>query len=292
MVTPRDILILRHLSRYFMLNRKQVERLVFEGDSRQARRRLNALVQENLIRRRNLQAINPEDGSSAPVYHLTANGRAFLAMHFDDPSIRLLPVDPKQPMYVFHYLAVAETAMLFHAAVEREEEIAMPIWINEDHVVNVDELDKRKHFALESVAMVRGRKVICDPDAAFLLEYKDTSAVFYLEQDRDRNQWQGRIASKKNPGYEQMYKERRHRKHFPQTTLPYFFVLFITPSAKRRDQLGSAFAHQNKDKDHGKVIRFAALPDLQSAVTSGQSLFFDPLFYRADNDAPVTLVNR
>ena len=293
MLTERDIPILVWLSRCFLLRRKQVQRLCFPNDreGRSTRRRLNALVQDGLIKRRNLHVVNPRDGSSAPVYNLTANGRAVLAGHLDDPAIMLLPVEPKQPQYLFHYLSVAETAILFHQAAENESDLEMPRFLLEDHVVNVHEPGRTNHFALELISQTPQRKIVCDPDAAFELCFGDSRAVFYVEVDRDR-EWQGKVASKKNPGYQYLHEQQLHRRHFPDTTLPYFFVLFIAPTPKRRDQLREAFSYQNKDNEHGKLFRFAAFPELQQAVESGGNLFFDPLFYRADSDEAVPLVKR
>lgn len=294
MLIARDIPILDWLSKLFLMNRRLVQRLCFPDDKegRVARRRLNALVQGGFIKRRTLMAVSPGDGSSAPTYHLTKQGREFLAAHFSDPTLLLLPIEPKQPLYLLHYLAVAETVALFQQAMEQTEEISMSRFVLEDHVVNIDEPNAASHFSLEYVTQTPVRKIVCDPDGAFELRYKESRAVFYLEQDRDRNQWQGRVASKKNPGFEYLFNKKLHRMHFPDNPLPYFFVLFITPTPRRRDQLRKAFAHQNKDKEFGKFFRFAAFPDLQEAVNAGRNLFFEPLFFRPVDDEPVALIKK
>lgn len=53
MVTDRDLLILRAVARYYVLNRDQVQRLIFPDDKngRVTRRRLQMLVDAHLLSR-------------------------------------------------------------------------------------------------------------------------------------------------------------------------------------------------------------------------------------------------
>jgi hypothetical protein len=55
MITERDFLILAALVRYYVLNRQQIQRLLFPGDGsgRVTRRRLQMLVDQKLINRQN-----------------------------------------------------------------------------------------------------------------------------------------------------------------------------------------------------------------------------------------------
>ena len=71
MITDRDILILLALVRYYVLNREQIQRLVFPTDrnGRITRRRLQSLVDEHLINRQNLLFCHPS-ATPAPVYFL------------------------------------------------------------------------------------------------------------------------------------------------------------------------------------------------------------------------------
>ena len=72
-----------------------------------------------------------------------------------------------------------------------------------------------------------------------MLEYKGHRAVVYLEQDRDTF-FHDRVAARKSPGYRELYRQRAHRQHFPETTLDAFFILFVTPTNKRATQLKTA----------------------------------------------------
>lgn len=277
----RDIEVLSHLARYFMLNSRQIRDLCFADDQsgRITRRRLNKMVHADYLRRRRMQTVSMDSGAATPVYHLTRTGREFLAAHFDDDALLLKPIEPSQPQHLFHYTAVAETHRLFDRALETEQRVRLLRWINEDEPFIVE--NKKRHLRTEFTS---GSKVVCIPDAAFLLEYDDHKLVVYLEQDRDTF-FHDRVAARKSPGYRELLRATKHMSHFPDSTLSQFLILFVAPTAKRADQLCRAFAKKNKDQDVAKLYRFGAYPEFTDA-----NLFFDPLWRCCHRSEPAALV--
>lgn len=285
---PRDIDVLVFLSRYFILNSRQIRELCFPDDTtnRITRRRLTKMMHEGYLRKRNMHVVHPSDGSTSPVYHLAKRGREFLVGHMNDETLHAKPIEPLQPQHLYHYVAVSETHRLFDRSAEKHAaEISIPIWVNEDEYVNPHEEDKSQRFYLRSKFEEHSR-VVCLPDAACLLEYKDQRAAIYLEQDRD-TYFHDRVAARKSPGYQQLFQYQGHRRHFPNTTHDFFFVLVVTPTKKRAEQLRKAFAKMNKDQDVKKVYRFGSLDELNE-----QNLFFEPVFSCCHHYDKVPLVKR
>ena len=75
----------------------------------------------------------------------------------------------------------------------------------------------------------------CSPDAGFLVEYQGQRKVYYLEQDRATSSPR-QIAARKSKGYAKLANLKGHRKHFPETTLDNFRVLFFTTNDYRANK--------------------------------------------------------
>jgi hypothetical protein len=282
MVTDRDILILVALVRYYVLNRQQVQRLVFPNDpnGRITRRRLQILVDEHLINRQNTLFCHPS-AAPAPVYFPARKGCELLADHFEDPRYLVTPTAPPIPHHTFHWLAVSDTHIALDEAIRGQEEVAIDGWINEWDVVNKDESRPEKRFQLYTLLQDRPR-LVCVPDAAFLLCFKGASKVFYLEQDRATS-GAYQVANSKTAGYAAMAANRLHRRHFPQAALDEFTVLMVAPSAKRRDSL----RHAIRGKPCEGLWRFTTCQDLVPARLLG-----DPIYFTCDGDEPRPLLRR
>ncbi|MEZ5942475.1 MAG: replication-relaxation family protein [Planctomycetaceae bacterium] len=286
LLQERDIEVLASLAHHFILNSRQIRESCFPEDStgRITRRRLNKLMHAGYVRKRNIQVVNPADGSASPVYHLARTGREFLAGHFDDDTLLCKPIEPSQPQHLFHYVAVSETHRLFDRAIATGSHGAkISKWVNEDEFINPEEPDKSKRQLLRTSFESR---IVCLPDAALLLSYQGQHAVVYLEQDRDTF-FHDRVAARKSPGYQKLLAAAGHRQHFPETTLPFFFVLVLTPSAKRAEQLRRSFAKRNRDDDSRKVYRFGSIEELNE-----HNLLFEPLFTCCHHDDRVPLIKR
>lgn len=285
---PRDIALLADFGRYFMMNSRQVRELHFPNDKtgRASRRRLTLLTKEGYLRKRRMLVVHQQDGAASPVYHLDKAGRDFLAGHFDDEAFRLLPAEPSQPQHLYHYVAVAETHRLFDAAIKvTDQPVTMARWHNEDEIINPEAENKKDRRYLRT-DFCESPKVVCIPDAGFLLDYGGHRVVIYLEQDRDTF-FHDRVAARKSRGYEQMLAAQGHKAHFSETTLEHFYVLFVTPTRRRADQLCRSFAKRNKDKDVARTYRFASFDEINK-----DNLLFEPMLTCCHHDDRVPLIRR
>ena len=275
MVTERDLLILRAVARYYVLNREQVQRLVFPEDAhgRITRRRLQSLVDAHLLSRQAMLVCHPANGVPAPVYYPSRSGAELLAeMTGDD---RMLAISSQAPSmhHVWHWLAVSETHIAFDQALELQTEATLVDWFNEYDVVNPGESTPELRFRLYTVLRAMPR-LVCAPDAAFLLNARGHSKVFYLEQDRATSGVQ-QIAATKSQGYAVLAEVFGHRRHFPQATVDKFTVLMVAPNARRRDALRKAI----REKPGANLWRFAAADEMQPA-----RLLYEPIWYPCDGE--------
>lgn len=282
MITPRDIAVLVALSRYAVLSRPQIQRICFPTDEggRVARRRLQYLVDEKLINRQQMLYCQPMGGTPASVYFPARLGNEFLANHFDDERYLASPVIPMVPHHIPHWIALADTHVAFDVAIEHQSEVAVEGWINEFDVVNKDESAPERRYTLYTLIQDSPR-LVCNPDAAFLLSMGGHKKVFYIEQDRNTSGAR-QVADSKTKGYEAMNGMKLHRKHFPATTIDTFTVLLVTMSPKRRDTLREAF----KDKPGASLWRFTTVDDLVP-----EKLLNEPIFYPCIGE-PAALIKR
>ena len=297
MITERDLDILRVLVHYYVLNRQQIQHLVFPNDpnGRVTRRRLQSLVEQHLINRQGTLFCHPTAGPAAPVYYPARKGCELLAEHYDDEKYLLTPTQAPIPHHTFHWLAVSDTHIAFDEAIERQNSehpkrngtsgdhrfTQIPEWINEWDIVNKDESAPEKRFQLYTLIRETPR-LVCAPDAGFLLTCQGHAKVFYLEQDRNTSGVQ-QIAAGKTQGFAVMAETGLHRKHFPQATVNMFTVIMIAPSARRRDALRKAI----KDKPGSFLWRFAATEDV-----TPEKILHSPIWYQCADEEPKALVKQ
>ena len=278
MITPRDTAVLASLAHYYTLTRVQITRLHFpdDPDGRTTRKRLQLLLDAKLLNRTHMQVVNPTMGAPAPVYYPSAAGCAWLAQEREDP--RYLRTCTQTPTWqnLYHWVQVADVHILFDQTIAKLNDITIEEWLSEWSVANPDEENPAKRFCLFTLLRENPR-LVCVPDAAFLLQKDGHRKVFYLEVDRDTTQPAARVIARKAEGYAQLAAQGLHRRHFPTTTLDSFAVLVIAPTTKRRDALRQAMAL----KQHGATLwKFAALSDLKA-----ETLLTAPVFYPCLGDA-------
>ncbi len=268
MVTERDIAILLALAKYYVLSRPQVQRLCFTSDvsGRVTRRRLQLLVDARLINRQQMLFCAPHGGMPATVYFPAPLGNELLAKHLDDERYLLTPAIAPIQHHIPHWIAVAETHIAFDRAAEAAN-VSIDPWLNEWDVVNKDETQPERRFRLYTLLSETPR-LICAPDAGFLLHVQGFRKVFFLEQDRATSGAR-QVADGKSRGYAALAERQLHRRMFPQTNIDSFTVLCITPDRKRRDILRLAL----NNRPGANLWRFAAEDDLQG------DLFHTPIFY-------------
>jgi hypothetical protein len=282
MVTERDVAVLLALSRYHVLSRAQVQRLCFPGDvsGRVARRRLDALVHARLIGKQQVLYCRPGGGNPGNVYFPTALGGELLAAQFNDERYlggsTLGPV----PHHIPHWLAVSETHITLDAAVGRDSEAKIEGWVNEYDLAEPSAERPERKFRLYTLIEDHPR-LVCAPDAAFLLSVQGHTKVFYLEQDRATTAAR-EVAAGKTKGYAALAERGLHRRHFPDATVNSFTVLMVAPTAGRREILRKAV----KGRPGDSLWRFAAAGDL-----TPEKVLRAPIFYPCDGE-PTSLLRR
>ncbi len=280
MITERDAEIMRAVAHYYVLSRVQIGRLCFPDDrtGRATRRRLQALIGEALINRTRSPIYNPNGGSSWPAYYPSRAGLEFVAEHFEDERFLAVPCRSPEPYHLHHFLAITETHLALDQAIAAQSTIHLEGWLNEFDVVNPQESAPERHYRLYTL-LKESPRLVCVPDAAFLLGLGDLRKVFYLEQDRATTGIR-QVAARKTPGYAELARRSWHTRHFPQTTIDSFTVLLITPTPRRRDGLRKAL----REKPGAKLWKVASQTDV-----TPEAFLFEPIFYPCEGD-PTALV--
>ena len=270
MLTERDIHVLLCLFRYYVLSRSQIQGLCFPSDitGRVTRRRLQTLVDEKLIQRTEILVVHPDMPSPGPAYFSSPRGLQVLADYHGDERLLAGTTRPPQVFRLLHWLAVIETHMILDAALALHPHVKCRQFFNEWDVVNPDEIEPQRRFRLY-LLIHENPRLVCAPDAAFLLEMDGHRKAFYLEQDRNTSGTR-QIAASKTKGYSVMAEQALHRKHFPDETIGSFSVLMIAPDERRRDALRKAI----KDKPGADLWKFACLRDV-----TPETFFHGPVFH-------------
>ncbi|MFO0945628.1 MAG: replication-relaxation family protein [Planctomycetota bacterium] len=285
MLTERDIEILRVLARYYVLSRAQIQSLCFQGEStdgagaRVTRRRLQSLVSDGYINRMRTYIFNPAMGTPAPVYFPAKKGCEFLAVHFGDDRYYAVPFRPPQAELALHWLAISDTHLLMDAAIALQQDVELAGWLNEYDQVNADAESPEDRYRIYTLIR-RQPRLVCAPDAAFLLAAYGHKKVYYLEQDRATSGVR-QIAASKTLGYAAMAEMSLHKKHFPDATIPGFAVLMITTDPRRRDALRKEIGK----KPGAGLWKFASVTDLRP-----DTFLFEPVFHGCDDTSPMPLV--
>ena len=280
MITERDMDVLRAVAKYYVLSRAHIQRLHFPNDKtgRATRRRLQTLVSANLLNRTRTPVFNPNGGSPWPAYYPSRAGIECLADYYQDEQFLAACVRSPEPYHLHHLLAITETHLALDQAIAAQDAVRLEGWLNEFDVVNPQETTPERRYRLYTLLREHPR-LICAPDAAFLLALGQLRKVFYLEQDRGTTGTR-QVAARKTPGYAELAGRREHTRHFPQATVDSFTALLVTTTPRRRDALRKAM----HEKPGAELWKFAA----QTEVTF-QSILCEPIFYPCQGD-PVPLV--
>lgn len=271
MITDRDIRLLWAVDAYYVLNRQQIQHLCFPSDKtgRVTRRRLQALVSLGLLNRHKAQVVYPNSSPAGSVYYPSAKGCQLLSEQTGDDRYLLTPTLCPQPHHVMHWLAVSDTHIKLDEAVAGRSDVQLGSWINEWDVVNKEETDPAKRFRLYTL-LSENPRLVCAPDAAFVLTALGYSKVFYIEQDRGTTGTHQMVA-RKIKGYRELDARGLHASHFPETNVASFTVLCIAHNKGRRDALLRAF----RDKEGSKLWKFASASDLCDEKFLSGPVWFD-----------------
>ena len=280
MLTERDLAVLLALDRYYVLSRPQIQRLCFPTDvtGRVTRRRLQALVSQGLVNRHRAEIVYPHRIPAGSIYYPAPKGCELLSETRSDDRYLVTPTQCPQPHHALHWLAVSETHIALDAAILAQRDVELVDWVNEWDIVNKDEDRPDKRYRLYTLLREEPR-LVCAPDAAFVLASGAFTKVFFVEQDRGTSGAR-QVAARKIKGYASMQQYGRHREKFPALNVSQLTVLCIAPTAGRRDALRRAFA----GKPASELWKFTAVCDL-----APEAFLHAPIFYPAKGE-PVPLV--
>ena len=275
MITERDIQILLALFHYYLLSRAQIQRLLFRNDTdgRITRRRLQLLVDLHLINRTQMQVCRHAAGAPAPVYYLSRKGCEVLAEYLNSERYLLGCTETPLPHHILHWLSISDRHITVDESLGNQDEVQLLEWNNEWDIVNKDEAAPEKHYRLYTLIRQVPR-LVCAPDAGFLLQRNDTRKVFYLEEDQNTSGVY-QVANQKTPGYAAMVEKQLHRRHFPTTTVDSFDIVVVAPNERRRDALRKAVSK----KPGAELWRFVAAPEL-----TAETFLHGKIFYPCDGD--------
>lgn len=231
-LTELDMTVLKTVATYYVLTREQVQGVCCAEHSsgRGTRKRLSRLGKAGYIVKHRVPVALPGTNGAAPVYYPTKKGSDALASYFDDE--RFYATNTKNPRAdrLAHWIACNTTRILVEKAIQLLPQVDLVTWINEWETINKDD-SKSDQFCLHT-QLVKDPPLSCSPDAGFMIRYQNQQMVYYLEQDRATSSPR-QVAARKHRGYAELMKQNGHKKHFPNTTIPYFRVLFVTPSETR-----------------------------------------------------------
>ncbi len=286
-IPHRDLEFMRSVARYDTLTRSQITNLhldLLPGAQRDrvTRRRLGILVDDGMLNVTTMRTVSAQVnfGLSSPVYYMSARGAEYLAETTGENTFRLCNTTTPHHLYLYHFLAVADTHILLRRACKLLGNVEVAEWIGERAIANPSEkANAEKRYRL----YVRfNEKLVCVPDAGFLLQKGDFSKVFYLEQDRDSTKNAERVAAQKCNGYAALAEREVHlKRHFPAASWKNFNVLCIAPTPRRRDNLRKAII----SKPLGGRWKFASLSDLRP-----ETFLSEPVWYQGESDTPGSLL--
>lgn len=260
-LTPKQADILRALADYYVLVRRQVQRIVYPShrSGRKMREQLLQLYRERLIGRST--ALVPYLGSptGSPCYYLKDAGRLAAAEYFEDDRILLASVRPPTDSRLLHWVGISENHYRVRAAIERQEAVRLVRWVNEWCRFQ-PRPDEPETFVLHYVFR-EDPPLSVSPDAAMVLELDGVKRAFYWEIDRGTSAIP-QVAAAKWHGYQMLAERRLHQTHHFDGVADNFKIIVVTTSPWRRDRLARAFAKY----DGAERYLFCAQEDLQPAT--------------------------
>lgn len=266
-ITPNDVLLLRSLAHYYVLTREQIQQICFPShqSGRSTRRHLLKLRNSGLIERHSVVALLPNNAGAAPVYYPTKKGAEFLASQLNDEKFLTTNTNCPRADRLSHWISLNATRIIVEAAIAKQTEVRLDGWISEWQTVNPDARASDR-FVLHT-QLNQNPPLSCSPDAAFQLESRGHRKVYYVEQDRATSSPQ-QIAARKTKGYAELATRQGHRRHFPNTTIDQFGVLFITTNAYRC----RATAKELEGKPRPDLWLF-----IDQSVLKPESFLFEPI---------------
>ena len=269
---PRKRTILKAHGDYYTLTRAMSQDVCGEKNDRVHRKHLGQLGDEGFLNKTRMQVVSSL-GATAPVYYLTRKGAEYLAAEFDERYLHCCTLCPNW-QHLLHWIAVSQFHIVLDRAFAAQTHASIGGWIGEWQVANPEEKEPEKRYRLFTLWLEGTKRVVCNPDAAFLLCTGEFRIVHYLEYDRETSSL-NQISASKSPGYVELLKRSGHDKHF-DNNVDEFRVLSVSPTTRRRDLLRKAFV----GKEGAKLWRFAAWSEF-----TPETGLCDAIWYPAEGEA-------
>ena len=238
-LTPRDVEILRQVSRHRFLNSRQIAVLV-RGSSQQILRRLQRLYHHGYLDRPRAQVrYFSEDKMQPLVYGLGRAGTRVVA----DPEHPLPRLDNRnvKQVYLQHTLLVADVMVAFVQACRRK---GAPRLIEEDELSADTRRADDFRWSATVARQSERRRVGVIPDRVFALESPTTGerVLYFVEADRStmpvtRHSLNKSSLLRKLLSYEATWQQGVQREKFGCER---FRVLIVTSGTKRIDSAVAA----------------------------------------------------
>ena len=278
-ITETKIKILEHVARYYVTTRHLIQKIYFPHVTgpRSVNKMLNKLLSEKYMSVASMSLV-PNGKHASPVYYPNSKTAQTLRDWYDDEQWLDIFIKSPKASRLYHWIEISYTHYLLEQAVAATDGVSLLTYANEWEPLNKGSA-KNRQFTLHS-KLRESPPLACQPDAGCLLERKPNRKVFYLEVDRGTSSI-NRIIQTKPPGYAELLRQERHRKHFPETTVRSFGVLFVTTDISRRDRLIEAI----KGRPGDSLWRAASQSDL-----SPKKFFTAPVWRSPKQDDLVTLL--
>jgi hypothetical protein len=262
MIDSTDFFILKTVATYHTLQRPDIQALCLphtDTQGRTARRHLGKLCQLGYLHKTRGEVLFPDiNGAPAPVYFISAKGADLLYCETKDESFLSLNTYTPNPQHLNHFVAVARFHILLDQAALLHPEVTVESFTGEwevlDHHAPSDKPEKR--YRLYTLIQENPR-LVCAPDASFVLGYKGYKRGYFLELDRSTTGLKT-VARSKTPGFAALAQPEHKQlmeRLFPCAADVPFRVLMVTPDQGRRDALAKLIA----DKQGAPLWRFLSL---------------------------------
>ncbi len=276
MSTTYHLSILKAVATYYTMTRQMIQEICCPADKsgRMTRKRLLQLVQRGLLNKTGMEVVNPATpGASTPVYYPASKGLELLASDLEEERWLHCCTQTPDWTHLLHWVTVAKWHVLLDQAVAAQSEAEIGGWLGEWDIANPEERDPAKRYRLYTLLREKPR-LVCNPDAAFLLCVRGFRKIHYLEIDRGTSGIQ-QIAHSKPGGFAELATRNLHDRQLPTNT-DSFFVLSVSPTRQRRDLLRKAIT----GKPGAQLWKFAAWPEL-----SAETLLYGPVWHRCEGEA-------
>ena len=283
-----DTHILLSLNRFHYLTAAQTSRLLYpnlKDNNRYASRRLKNLVDTGyVLRLGNLPT--PRFGSAPHVFALARAGRRYLNQLGIETPAYFRPGEEGEKAFnrpfMQHTLAAIDV-LITADLLCKTDAVSCPALLTERELkqspLRVDVPPSPGAFGGE------GRSVAVIPDGWFQLEVEGVVSSIALELDRGTEEqkfWRRKVAALvtwANGPYQEAFETDN------------ITIAVVAPSPTRRDELRTWTARELANRgwlDDGEIFLFTSSDPV---VTAPHSFFFDPVWYQASTELPVSLLD-